>query len=128
MEVAEQIVVMNQARVAQVAAPRELYEHPGSEFVMRFVGPVAEMGDQLVRPHDIEILPLPDSGAEEAMVRRVHHLGFEVRVELEAAGGRRVAVQVTRDRAMELELEPGQIVWLRPDRQAVLAAPKRSAA
>ena len=128
MEVAEQIVVMNEARVAQVAPPRELYEHPGSEFVMRFVGPVAEVGDQLVRPHDIEVLPLPDWGAEEAMVRRVSHLGFEVRVDLEAADGRRVAVQVTRTRAVELELEAGQIVWLRPDRRGALAAAKRSAA
>jgi sulfate transport system ATP-binding protein len=128
MEVAEQIVVMNEARVEQVASPRELYEHPGSEFVMRFVGPVAEMGDALVRPHDIEILPVPDWGAEEAMVRRVSHLGFEVRVDLEAAGGRRVAVQATRARVAELELEVGQIVWLRPDRQGALAAAKRSAA
>ncbi|HKG17717.1 MAG TPA: TOBE-like domain-containing protein [Solirubrobacteraceae bacterium] len=128
MEVAEQIVVMNEARVEQVASPRELYEHPGSEFVMRFVGPVAEMGDALVRPHDIEILPLPDWGAEEAMVRRVSHLGFEVRVDLEAVGGRRVAVQATRARVAELELEVGQIVWLRPDRQGALAAAKRSAA
>jgi sulfate/thiosulfate transport system ATP-binding protein len=127
MEVAEQIVVMNEARVAQVAPPRELYEHPGSEFVMRFVGPVAEMGNELVRPHDIEILPLPDWGAEEAMVRRVNHLGFEVRVELETTDGRRVAVQVTRARAVELELEAGQIVWLRPDHRGALRA-NRSAA
>ncbi|MFL5819867.1 MAG: sulfate/molybdate ABC transporter ATP-binding protein [Solirubrobacteraceae bacterium] len=122
MDVAEQIVVMNEARVEQVAAPRALYESPASEFVMRFIGPVAELGDALVRPHDIEILPVPDWSAEEAMVKRVTHLGFEVRVELEVADGRRVAVQVTRVRAGELELEPGQIVWMRADRGGALPA------
>src|SRR5947209_12815921 len=34
MEVAEQIVVMNEGGVEQAGAPRELYEHPRNEFVM----------------------------------------------------------------------------------------------
>src|SRR5689334_12257171 len=53
MDVAEQIVVLNHARVEQVGSPREVYEQPASEFVMRFVGPVTEVADGLVRPHDI---------------------------------------------------------------------------
>jgi sulfate/thiosulfate transport system ATP-binding protein len=121
MEVAEQIVVMNDARIEQTGPPRELYEDPASEFVMRFVGPVAELGDALVRPHDIQILASPDWGTEEAMIRRVIHLGFEVRVELETVAHSRVAVQVTRSRATELELAEGQIVWIRPDRAGALA-------
>src|SRR3712207_7887493 len=35
-------VVMDHARIEQVGAPRELYEQPVNEFVMRFVGPVSE--------------------------------------------------------------------------------------
>ncbi len=120
MEVAEQIVVMNHARAEQAGPPRDLYESPASEFVMRFVGPVAELGDALVRPHDIELLATPDWATEEAMVKRVIHLGFEVRVELETVDGRRVAVQVTRARATELELAEGQIVWMRPDRAGAM--------
>ena len=38
MEVADQIVVMNQGAIEQVGAPRELYEHPANEFVMSFIG------------------------------------------------------------------------------------------
>src|SRR6188768_3923065 len=60
MEVAEQIVVMNEGRVEQAGAPRELYEHPRSEFVMGFVGAVNQLGSLFVRPHDVEILQLPD--------------------------------------------------------------------
>ena len=46
MEVAEQIVVMDHGTIEQVGAPRELYEQPVSEFVMRFVGPVSQWGDR----------------------------------------------------------------------------------
>src|SRR5213076_1956962 len=37
MDVAEQIVVMNDGRIEQSGAPRDLYDHPRTEFVMGFV-------------------------------------------------------------------------------------------
>jgi sulfate transport system ATP-binding protein len=118
MDVAAQIVVMNAGRIEQAGTPRELYEHPANEFVMSFVGPVNRIGDALLRPHDIQIL---GGGADhystdatvEALVRRVAHLGFEVRVELTLPDGRDVWAQVTRETAAELELAEGQILATR---------------
>jgi sulfate transport system ATP-binding protein len=115
MDVAEQIVVMDHGRIEQVGAPREIYEHPASEFVMRFVGPVTEWDGQLMRPHDFDILLTPEHGTHEAMVERVVHLGFEVRVLFSLPGGQLVPVQITRAQAAELELAPGQIVYVRVD-------------
>src|SRR5687767_5950266 len=37
MDVAEQIVVMNDGKVEQAGGPRDLYEHPETEFVMGFL-------------------------------------------------------------------------------------------
>ncbi|HEY2216405.1 MAG TPA: sulfate ABC transporter ATP-binding protein, partial [Solirubrobacteraceae bacterium] len=82
MEVAEQIVVMNAGKIEQTGSPRELYETPSNEFVMSFIGPVNRIGDAFVRPHDVDILPHDDGTATEALIKRVVHLGFEVRVEL----------------------------------------------
>lgn len=113
MDVAGQIVVMNGGRIEQTGSPRELYEHPDNEFVMSFVGPVNRLGDALLRPHDIQILTHPDGSTVEALVRRVVHLGFEVRVELTLPDGRDVWAQVTRETATELELEEGQILAAR---------------
>ena len=39
MEVAEQIVVLNEGRIEQVGSPKDLYEQPANDFVMGFVGP-----------------------------------------------------------------------------------------
>jgi sulfate/thiosulfate transport system ATP-binding protein len=114
MEVAEQIVVLNRGLVEQVGSPRDLYEHPANEFVMRFIGPVTPLGERWLRPHDVDILLEPAVGATEAMIDRVTHLGFEVRVELSLGDGDATWVQTTRGRAEELELQEGQIVWLRP--------------
>src|SRR5207237_2929086 len=80
MEVADSVVVMNDGRVEQVAGPRELYDAPANEFVMTFVGQANRVGDTFVRPHDLELALEPGPGTREAMIERVLHLGFAVRV------------------------------------------------
>lgn len=119
MEVAEQIVVLNHGDIEQVGSPRDLYEKPANEFVMRFVGPVSELSGRWIRPHDVEILIEPADGAPEAQIDRIVHLGFEVRVELSLGGGESTWVQTTRARIEELELTEGQIVWLRLESEPV---------
>src|SRR3712207_6622 len=52
MEVADEIVVINDGRVEQVGTPDELYEAPANDFVMGFLGPVTTLEGNLVRPHD----------------------------------------------------------------------------
>jgi len=116
MEMSDRIAVMNHGCIEQVGSPREIYDAPASEFVMQFVGPVSRLGGQLVRPHDVTISPTPVEDATEAMVRRVVHLGFEVRVELGTVDGAHARAQLTRAQVTELELSEGDIVYVRaPD-------------
>jgi sulfate transport system ATP-binding protein len=122
MEVAGQIVVLNAGRVEQVGSPRELYDEPANEFVMSFVGPVNRVGDTFVRPHDVEVRLEPEDGSTEAMVERVVHLGFEVRVELVRDDGEHLLVQLTQEEAEQLELERGQIVYVRPRHETVFSS------
>jgi len=119
MEVAGQIVVINQGRVEQVGTPRELYDSPANAFVMSFVGPVNKIGDTFVRPRDISLRLEPDGDATEAMVERVVHLGFEVRAELVRDDGQHLLAQLTQEEAQALELERGVIVYVKPSRQTV---------
>jgi sulfate/thiosulfate transport system ATP-binding protein len=119
MDVADRVVVMNHGQIEQSGQPRDLYEHPANEFVMSFVGPVNRLGDVWIRPHDLEVRLEPNGTTEEAMIERVVHLGFEVRVELVLHDGRRISAQVTRDEAEQLELSDGQVVFVRPSRSTV---------
>jgi len=113
MDVAEQLVVMNEGRVEQSGSADDLYDHPANEFVMSFVGEVNRLGEHFVRPHDMTVLLDPDEGSEQAMVQRIVALGFEVRVEFVLADGTEVWAQVTRAELQKLELREGQIVHLR---------------
>ena len=107
MEVADRIAVMNEGRIEQVGSPRDIYDAPASEFVMSFVGPVSRLEGRLVRPHDVTIALESQPGMLEAMVSRVIHLGFEVRLEVELPDGDRADAQLTRDQAAALELNTG---------------------
>lgn len=122
MEISDRIAVMSSGTIEQVGDPREVYDRPATEFVMGFVGPVSRIDGRLVRPHDVTITLEPGEARQEAMVRRVVHLGFEVRVELELGDGAAARAQLTRAQADELELGRGDIVWVRAPETADLAA------
>jgi sulfate transport system ATP-binding protein len=113
MEVADRIAVMHEGRIEQVGSPREVYDKPATEFVMGFLGPVSRIDGRLVRPHDVTVSLIPDADSIEAMVTRVVHLGFEVRIELELPGGDAARAQLTRGQTEELELARGDVVYVR---------------
>ena len=113
MEVADEIVVINNGAVEQIGTPDQLYDEPVNDFVMNFLGPVTKLGGLAVRPHDIEILRFGESESVPATVVRMVRLGFEVRVDA-IADGQEVWVQVSRGEADRLDLEPGSEVFLRP--------------
>jgi sulfate/thiosulfate transport system ATP-binding protein len=119
MDVASQIAVMNHGRIEQVGDAMTLYDEPATEFVMRFVGEANRLGDRWVRPHDLDVAHEPVDGGVEAMIERISSLGFDARIELASADGGSVTVQLTREKLEELELEEGQIVWVRPARDRV---------
>jgi len=119
MDVADRIALINHGRIEQTGKPRDLYEHPANSFVMSFVGTVNRVGDGFFRPHDIDIQLQPHGTAKEALITRLVHLGFEVRVEFLLAGGQPITGQITRDHAEWLELEAGQIVYVEPTSQTV---------
>ena len=116
MDIAKQLVVMNEGRIEQTGTATELYESPANEFVMSFVGEVNRIGGHLVRPHDLELSAEANGETERATVVRIASLGFEVRVELALEGDREIWAQLTREEAEQLELREGQVVHVRPER------------
>ncbi|HVE24037.1 MAG TPA: sulfate ABC transporter ATP-binding protein [Sporichthya sp.] len=112
MDVAGHIVVMNGGRIEQVGTPREVYENPRTEFVFRFLGPVATLRGRLVRPHDLVLSRHPGPDSVAGKVDRVLHLGFEVRVEIRTLEGETVTAQVTRGEAWHLGVQPGDEVHI----------------
>ncbi len=130
MELADQIVVIHQGRVEQVGTPAEIYDHPATPFVMSFVGPVnvlpgdarllqrqgmaVQHGQAFLRPHDIVISTDPQEAHTPARIQRMLHLGRDIRLELVLDDGQTLTAQVTRERSLELQLQPYQQVYVRP--------------
>jgi sulfate transport system ATP-binding protein len=113
MEVSDTIAVMHEGKIEQVGSPREVYDSPVNDFVMGFLGPAVRMDGELVRPHDVKISLQPDDGATEAVVTRVVHLGFEVRVEVELPDKTQARAQLTRAQAGELDLGRGDTIYVK---------------
>jgi sulfate transport system ATP-binding protein len=121
LEVADEIVVINNGRIEQIGSPTDLYDHPANDFVMSFLGPVTRLDGQLIRPHDIEVLRDAGPDSIPAKVVRLLRVGFEVRAELRTDTSE-PWVQLTRGQAEELDLTADGTVWLRTRHKATTLA------
>lgn len=127
LEVADEIVVINEGRVEQVGSPDQLYDEPASDFVMGFLGEVTKLGGVTLRPHDIEVAAVPHTaGAIEGSVHRMLRVGFEVRLTVLTVDGDDVSVVLTRTHARSLGLVEGATVWLTPANGATVIPSMRA--
>ncbi len=128
LEIADQIVVINQGAVEQVGTPDELYDRPANAFVMGFLGPVTSLQGRLVRPHDILVAAAPLDDGLAGRVLRAARVGFEVRLEItlrDRPADEPVQVTLTRAEAARLGIGAESDVWIRhaPDAPATPHAP-----
>jgi len=127
MEVADEIVVINDGRIEQVGTPDSLYDAPANDFVMGFLGEVTQLGEVRLRPHDIEITRSPDlAGGTSADILRLTRVGFEVRLIAGTEEGQEVSVVTTRSHARALALEEGERIWLTPSSGAAIVPAMKS--
>jgi sulfate/thiosulfate transport system ATP-binding protein len=133
LEVADRIVVMNQARIEQTGTPEEVFHNPASRFVMEFLGQVnlfhgrVESGKAVVssdpatgarifvRPFDLDIhREATGDTPVRARVKRVQSAGPSVKVELEGEQEQQILVEMTHERLRELSLRRDDVVFVNP--------------
>jgi sulfate transport system ATP-binding protein len=117
MEVASKVVVMDQGHVEQIGSPANVYDHPATPFVSRFIGNVNIFeGRVFVRPHDIELTRQAEAGLPAVEVEHIVPLGGLVRLELrttqdDAAG--LIQVEIPRRDYDALGVDHGGALFLR---------------
>ena len=137
LEVADRIVVMNEGRIEQVGAPEEVYHHPASPFVYKFLGNVnlfhgridqgrtyihgakslADTPSNLVyvRPHLLEIHRSPNGGSHfRATITHINSAGPLVKVEAQAEWGDPVHVEISQEKFRDLQLVRNESVFIIP--------------
>lgn len=151
LEVADRIVVMNEGHIEQIGSPEDVFHHPKTEFVMRFLGetndfhgrvdggsvqfgslmlPYPEtrmqvLGDArvFVRPHDLTIDSKTNGlPALQAKVVRIQAAGALVRVELCTGDGQDLVAEISQERFDTMHLEADSEVYVRPRHIRVFAS------
>ena len=137
MEVADRIVVMNEGQVEQEGAPDEVYDHPATPFVLKFLGDVNLFhgrsehapGDAVsyVRPHELDIVAQAEPGTWAVTLAQTLTVGPNTRLEFQRVeDGSYVDVELPRAQWQPLRerlgLAPGQVVHLKPRRVTRFAA------
>jgi len=135
LEIADEVVIMNNARIEQVGTPQEVYDRPASPFVYQFLGNVNVLraqslatagahrsgtatleadGQVYVRPHDIEVLrDEPGAAGLAAVLRHAHCAGPQARLSLEQVQNREpIEVEISRTELARLDLKVNDLVRL----------------
>lgn len=104
MALADLVVLMNGGRIEQRGSPREVFNHPRSEFVARFIGGhnIMVQNDRkvAVRNDHLKLLTmLPDAGASQhsvidALVSQIEYQGAHVRVSLMTSAGQDLTAEI----------------------------------
>jgi sulfate transport system ATP-binding protein len=135
LEIADEVVIMNQAKIEQVGTPQQVYDRPASPFVYQFLGNVNVLpasaltsagapasptalqsnGHVYVRPHDIEVIPHEHGGTGiAAVLRYIHAAGPQARLTLEQVETREIVeAEISRAELLRLELRVNGLVLLR---------------
>lgn len=131
LEVADRVVLMNHGRIEQVGSPRDVWEHPATPFVARFLGGVPLVGDgtRPLRPHELEVRRLAPgeraTGGVVATLRRALVLDPVVRLELEPESGAHDLIEARLGTAQfdALGLREGDLVLVTPRASVATADP-----
>lgn len=140
MEVADRIVVMNEGRIEQVGAPDEVYDHPATPFVLKFLGdvnlfhgraglaPGHDEGVSYVRPHELDVVAEAGEGTWAVTLAQTLTVGPNTRLEFRRdEDGSYVDVELSRESFVQLRetlaLAPGRQVFLRPRRVTRFSVP-----
>ncbi len=128
LEIADQVVVFNEGRIEQIGTPDEVYEHPVTPFVYRFLGKTNVLRGEGVleyaRPHDIELSRESGGDFRQGQIRHVHLVGSEARVEVQDAGGLVLSAEMPKAQFRELAMGTGEQVYYRPRRVTRYPAPQ----
>ncbi|MEA5535177.1 sulfate/molybdate ABC transporter ATP-binding protein [Crocosphaera sp. XPORK-15E] len=132
MAVADEIVVMNQGSIEQVATPEELYEHPATPFVINFIGevnvlpvtsnllsnssPRNNISEIFVRPHELSLSHQEDGEGTWGIIKRIIHLGWEIQAEIELEDSHEVVAHLSREKFDQLNLKTQEKVFVKPSK------------
>lgn len=118
LTMADRIIVMNNAVIEQVGAPRTIYERPENTFVANFIGTMNlyqnNAGTFGIRPENIDLTKkqLPDS-YWTGKVSFVEFKGAMIRAYIKPYNDSEICVDLTAEKAKALELKENDTVYLR---------------
>jgi sulfate transport system ATP-binding protein len=143
LEVADRVVVMNQGKIEQIGTPQEVFDHPATPFVMKFMGNVntfrgsVEGGKALLGPLAVDYPEHPhlearpasgfarpyeldlqrdegEGGGFWAVLRHVNPAGAVIKLELTDGDDSAIQVETTREQFESLLPKTGERLYVRP--------------
>ena len=127
LTLSDRVAVFNNGKIEQLGSPRDLYDHPQSEFVARFVGSsnlftdeesrtlFGKTGMHSVRPEKLDLELSARDGLLEAKIEETIFLGAATRVLVQLNSGKHLTVLQQTTSGDAVDWTRGDKVWVQLD-------------
>lgn len=127
LTLSDRVAVFNNGKIEQLGSPRDLYDHPQSEFVARFVGSsnlftdeesrtlFGKTGMHSVRPEKLDLELSARDGLLEAKIEETIFLGAATRVLVQLNSGKHLTVLQQTTSGDAVDWTRGDKVWVHLD-------------
>ena len=141
LELADEVVVMNNARIEQIGEPQAVYDNPATPFVFEFLGDVNRLeltavpnapaeatpaagAVTYIRPHDIELLTVAGDDTVPVVVHHIFAAGSWARVQVVGnKTGEWFDVEMSRYDLDRLQPKHGKLFYARLRRPRIFTKP-----
>lgn len=131
-EVSDRVVILNHGKLEQIGTPDEIFHHPASPFVMKFLGNVnifhgriesgqaklsleSSSSTQLyIRPHDWEISLQKEEDFIESTIEYINAASSVVKIDLKTTNHQDLQVDIPYEKYKDMNLKKGMVVYLKP--------------
>ncbi|EAZ87104.1 MULTISPECIES: ABC transporter ATP-binding protein [Lysinibacillus] len=88
MTMSDQIIIMEEGRIAQIGSPEEIYRAPATPYVADFIGKVnwLQNGQSIVRPEGVSRIQRPGTIAKQAKIVKSTFVGDRYLVQAQVEG------------------------------------------
>lgn len=125
LTLSDRVAVFNNGKIEQLGTPRDLYDHPQSEFVARFVGSsnlfsseesldlFGVSGSHSIRPEKLDLELSAGEGLLAAKIEETIYLGSATRILVQLDSGKTLTILRQSTSGDVAEMSRGKQVWVR---------------
>ena len=110
--VGDRIAIVRDGKIEQLGTPQQVYQSPNNTYCAQLFGPAFAIGDQILRPHQVQLTKSKGEAGIEVTIRRLQQLGERSEAVVEPVDSKTTTTWVVELAADDDDWKSGAKAWV----------------